>query len=75
MSNLKDKLIKLGSENPELQKHLRPVLGALEKEGKDMVTVECPRGHRWEVEDDPGTYSDVFDEECPECGLPAEHVV
>lgn len=26
MSNLKDQLIKLGSENPDLQNHLRPVL-------------------------------------------------
>lgn len=29
MSNLKDQLIKLGSTNPELQKHIRPVLDVL----------------------------------------------
>lgn len=29
MSNLKDKLIKLGSENPELQDNLRPILDHL----------------------------------------------
>lgn len=45
------------------------------RHAQDMVTVECPSGHRWEVPDDPGTNSDVFDEECPTCGLTAKYVV
>jgi hypothetical protein len=32
MSNMKDQLIRLGNSNPELRKHLRPVLDSLRKE-------------------------------------------
>lgn len=76
MSDLKDDLIKIGNENPDLRDNIRTILDSV-KEGRheDMVTVECPSGHRWEVPDDKGTNSDVFDEECPECGLKAKHVV
>lgn len=35
MSDLKDKLIKLGSENPELQKHIRPVLDKYDQQQKE----------------------------------------
>lgn len=42
MSNLRDKLIKLGSENPDLQKHIRPVLDKtagtdLDRRKKDRI--------------------------------------
>lgn len=41
MSNLKDQLIKLGSENPSLQKHLRPVLDSI-KTANDFNPNEPP---------------------------------
>jgi hypothetical protein len=65
--NLKQQLIRLGSQNPELRKHLKPVL---DKISTDVVTLECPGGHRWDTYDEPD-----FQEECPECGLAARYVV
>lgn len=37
MSNLKEQLIRLGSTNPELQEHLRPILDILKREAGSFV--------------------------------------
>lgn len=37
MSDLKDQLIKLGSENPELQEHLKPILDKMAAGGGNTV--------------------------------------
>ena len=40
MSNLKNQLIKLGSENPNLQKHIRPVLDKISSTMKKVKNVK-----------------------------------
>jgi hypothetical protein len=37
MNDLKDRLIRLGSENPELQKHIRPVLDRIASDPKQEI--------------------------------------
>jgi hypothetical protein len=47
MHNLKDRLIRLGSQNPELRKHIRPVLDRL-SHVSDGPWKNAPSDKKWE---------------------------
>ena len=49
MSDLKNTLIRLGSTNPELRPHLRPILAELDREA-----ARTPRIAGWNIVDDGG---------------------
>jgi hypothetical protein len=51
MSSLKSQLIKLGTENPELRKHLKPILDSLEGSTKTASGTKRMEGMTFEVED------------------------
>jgi hypothetical protein len=41
MNDLKDRLVRLGSENPELQKHIRPVLDRISVSNVSRDDIKC----------------------------------
>lgn len=50
MSGIKQKLIRLGTENPSLQKHLRPIIDAVEAADRRRVAFRDDRGYELPID-------------------------
>jgi hypothetical protein len=62
MPDLKDRLIRLGSDNPELRDHIRPILDKLSsKGGESLVGIEVEEELSEKEEQLDIIYSDVTD--------------